>query len=166
MASNQHYHLTTTNGPRAQRSNYKVLQRRHQYPTNANRHWGNQGLSNSHMKPPAVGRKQATPSMSQQGAPRPSTKGRRILRYTAWTWQAQISTGALLSWAIRVSKLRDSLQGQISTGALLSWAIRVSKLRDSLQGQIRAQAIAWGTWEELEGTRVIEKSLWQGGKAR
>ena len=143
MASNQHYHLTTTNGPRAQRSNYKVLQRRHKYPTSANRHWGNQGLSNSHVKPPAVGRKQATPSMSQQGAPRPSTKGRRILRYTAWTWQAQISTGALLSWAIRVSKLRDSLQGQI-----------------------RAQTIARGTWEVLGGTRVIEKSLWQGGKAR
>ena len=108
-----------------------------------NRHQGNQGLSNSHVKPPAVGRKQATPSTSQQGAPRPSPKGRRIRRYTTWTWQAQISTGTLL--------------GQ---------AIKASKSQDNLQGQIRAQAIARGTWKELEETRVIEKSLWQGGKTR
>ena len=127
MASNQHHYPTTTNGPRAQRSDYKVSQRRHQCPTNANRHWGNQGLSNSHVKPSAVGRKQATPSMSQRGAPRPSPKGKRILRYTAWTWQAQISTRALLSRAIRASKSRDGSQRQI-----------------------RAQAIARGTWEELK----------------
>ena len=143
MASNQHHHPTTTNGPRAQRSNYKVLQRRHQCPTNANRHWCNQELNNSHVKPLAVGRRQATPSMSQQGAPRPSPKGKKILRYTAWTWQAQISTGALLGCAIRASR---------------SW--------DGSQEQTRAQAIAQGTWEKLGGARVIKKSLWQGRKAR
>ena len=143
MASNQHHHPTTTNSPRAQQSNYKVLQRRHQCPTNANRHWDNQGLSGNHVKPPAVGRKQVKPSMSQQGTPRPSPKGKRILRYITWTWQAQTSTRALL--------------GQ---------AIKASKLQDSLQRQIRAQAIAWGTWEELGGTRVIKRSLWQDGKTR
>ena len=143
MASNQHHHPTTTNSPRAQRSNYKVPQRRHQCPTSANRHQGNQELNNSHVKPPAVGKKQATPSTSQQGAPRRSPKWRRILRYTAWTQQAQISTGALLGRAIRANRSRDGLQGQT-----------------------RAQAVAWGIWEELEGTKVIEKSLWQGGKAR
>ena len=143
MASNQHHHPTTTNGPCAQQSNYKVLQKHHQCPTNANRHWGNQEPSNSHVKPPAVGKKQATPSTSQQGAPRPSPKGRRILRHTAWRRQAQISTG--------------TLPGQ---------AIRASRSRDRLQGQTRAQAVAWGTWKELGGTRVIERSLWQGGKTR
>ena len=143
MASNQHHHPTTTNSPHAQWSNYKVLQRRHQCLTNANRHWSNQELSISHVKPPAVGRKQVMPSMSQQGAPRPSPKGKKILRYTAWMWQAQISTKALLDQALRANRLQDGLQGQ--TGA---------------------QAIAWGTGKELGGTRVIERSLWQGGKAR
>ena len=143
MASNQHHHFTTTNGPCAQQNNYKVLPRRHQCPINAKRHWGNQELSNSHVKPLAVSRKQAMPSMSQQGTPRPSPKRRRILRDTTWMQQAQISTGALL--------------GQ---------AIRASKLRDGSQGQTKAQVIAWGTWEKLEGTRVIERSFWQGGKTR
>ena len=143
MASNQHHHLTNTNSPCAHQNNYKVLQKRHQYLINANRHWGNQEPSNSHGKPPAVDRKQATPSTSQQGASRHSPKGRRILKHTAWTQQAQISTGALLGWAIRASRSRDGLQRQI-----------------------RAQAVAQGIREELGRTRVIEKSLWQGKKTR
>ena len=58
------------------------------------------------------------------------------------------------------------LRGQISIGMLLGRAIRAGEPRDGLQEQIRAQAIALGTREELRETKDIEKSFWQGGKAR
>ena len=143
MASNQHHHPTATISSCAQWSDYKVLQRRHQYLTNTKKYWGNQGPSGSHVKPPAVDKKWATPSTSQQGTPRPSPKEKSTLKYTTWIYQAQISTGALL--------------GQ---------AIKECKPRNALQKQIRAQVIVLGTWEKLGGTGVIEKSFWRGGKAR
>ena len=136
MASNQHYHPTTTNSLHAQRSNYKVLQRHHQCPTNMNRHWGNQGLSGSHVKLLAVGRKWAMPNTSQWGAPRPSPKRKRMLGHIAWTKQAQISIGALLGWAIIASK---------------SW--------DGLQGQTQAQGMVLGTWKTRKDREYWEEPL-------